>query len=58
MPSDRKLMGVKSISVSSSGGYWYSPSMAVNLDNNTITFGGGGSTVDTRITWSVTYTYI
>lgn len=57
IPSNRQLLGLTSLSVSLSGGFWNNPSVTVDLENNTIRMGGGGSTVDTKRTYTIGYSY-
>lgn len=58
IPNTRQLLGVTSVSVVLSGGFWNNPRVTVDMNNNTITMGGGGSTVDTKRTFTVGYSYI
>lgn len=57
IPSGRTLCGIKSFTQSFTGGFWNNPSVSCNFETGKISFGGGGSTVDTRGTFTVTYTY-
>lgn len=58
VPSSQSLVGIKSLRISFSGGFWNAPSINCNLETGVITLGGGGSTVDTRGTFTITYSYL